>query len=39
MLIAPDEWKERKIRVKDMKSQTNKDDNQYDVLYDDLVKQ
>jgi histidyl-tRNA synthetase len=39
MLIAPDEWKERKIRVKDMKKQTDKDGNQYDVLFDDLVKQ
>jgi histidyl-tRNA synthetase len=38
MLIAPDEWKEGKIRVKDMKKQTDKDENQYDVLYDDLVK-
>jgi len=39
MLIAPDEWKERKIRVKDMKKQTDKDGNRYDVLFDDLVKQ
>jgi len=37
LLIAPDEWKERKVRIKDMKKQTEKDENQYDVLYDELI--
>jgi histidyl-tRNA synthetase len=40
LLIAPDEWKERKIRVKDMKVGSKEQaDNQYDVLYDDFVRQ
>lgn len=38
LLIAPDEWKDGKIRVKNMKAQTEKDENQYDILYDDFVK-